>query len=208
MRTEQPKRHGRSLQAAAMALLLTVSLTATSAWAQNGKQWPERAKIGLRIKSEIRFMTEMINHHASAVEMAELCEVRAEHDELLAMCTEMKQKQFAEISQLQDWLEEWYNIEHEPRIMPSDQAMIEHLASLNGADFEIAFMEEMIMHHRGALLMVMKHYPKVIHEALRDMMEDILLDQIQEIRQMEEWLCTWYSICSEPATIQNQEAQP
>ena len=58
---------------------------------------------------EIRFMQSMIRHHWAAVREAETCLDRAEHQDLLQLCQNIKTVQLSEIEQMQIWLEEWYD---------------------------------------------------------------------------------------------------
>ncbi|WP_272027973.1 DUF305 domain-containing protein, partial [Kocuria rosea] len=58
---------------------------------------------------EIRFMQSMIRHHWAAVREAETCLDRAEHQDLLQLCQNIKTVQLSEIAQMQTWLEEWYD---------------------------------------------------------------------------------------------------
>ena len=59
---------------------------------------------------EIAFMRSMIRHHWGAIREAETCLARAEHDDLLAMCEEIKTVQLGEIEMMQNWLQEWYGL--------------------------------------------------------------------------------------------------
>lgn len=58
---------------------------------------------------EIRFMQSMIRHHWAAIREAETCLDRAEHQDLLQLCQNIKTVQLTEIEQMQTWLEEWYD---------------------------------------------------------------------------------------------------
>ncbi|NMR32281.1 DUF305 domain-containing protein [Crystallibacter degradans] len=58
---------------------------------------------------EIRFMQSMIRHHWAAVREAEECLESAEHAELTELCSNIREVQLAEISQMQTWLEQWYD---------------------------------------------------------------------------------------------------
>lgn len=58
---------------------------------------------------EIRFMQSMIRHHWAAIREAETCLDRAEHQDLLQLCQNIKTVQLSEIEQMQTWLEEWYD---------------------------------------------------------------------------------------------------
>lgn len=144
---------------------------------------------------EVRFLTEMIDHHAMAVMMAELCVDRAVHSELRAMCEEIREAQMEEIVTMQEWLSEWYGIEHEPEMTPGMQKEMEKLAALSGAEFEIEFMETMIKHHRKAVVRARQCQERAYHEELLEMCEEIEVVQLAEIEQMSDWLCEWYDIC-------------
>jgi uncharacterized protein (DUF305 family) len=57
---------------------------------------------------EIRFMRAMIRHHWGAVREAGACLSRAEHPELLSLCSRIRAAQLGEIAQMQAWLQDWY----------------------------------------------------------------------------------------------------
>lgn len=57
---------------------------------------------------EVRFMTEMIDHHAMAVTMSEKHLKEVEHPELKQLCESIITSQREEIERMQDW----YGIEH------------------------------------------------------------------------------------------------
>lgn len=65
-------------------------------------------------------------------------------------------------------------------------------AILDGAAFEIAFMQQMIEHHIGAIAMVDALLASQPDTALREDAEAIRAAQDPEIAQMTRWLETWY----------------
>lgn len=144
---------------------------------------------------EVRFLTGMIDHHQMAVEMARICVQNAVHQELRAMCEDIIAAQLSEIEQMQTWLQQWYGISHEPVMNPGDQRMMERLASLNGAEFEIAFMEMMVKHHEKAIKEARHCLDKAGHAELRTLCQNIIATQSAEISQMQTWLCEWYGQC-------------
>lgn len=144
---------------------------------------------------EIRFLTEMIDHHAMAVMMAELCEGRTVHPELLQLCRQIRESQLEEIATMQTWLEDWYGIEHEPEMTPGMGNQMQKLASLSGAEFEIEFMKMMIRHHWTAVVRAQQCQKKAYHMELIQLCGNIESDQLREIQQMGMWLCEWYDIC-------------
>lgn len=144
---------------------------------------------------ELRFMMDMIAHHQMAIEMAELCVQKAVHEGLRQMCQSIIDAQSQEIAAMQQWLKDWYGITYEPRMTPGDQQMLNRLASLSGAEFEITFMEMMIRHHERAIKEAEQCVRKAYHAELIGMCHDIIATQSAEIAQLESWLCQWYGRC-------------
>ncbi|MEZ5292067.1 MAG: DUF305 domain-containing protein [Vicinamibacterales bacterium] len=144
---------------------------------------------------EIKFMTNMIDHHQMAVMMAEMCIAKAIHAELRSLCESIRTAQMAEIEEMQAWLQDWYGITYQPVMKPGDQQMMERLAALSGAEFEIAFMEMMIKHHEKAIKEGQHCLDKAYHAELRELCQTIITTQSAEIALMETWLCQWYGQC-------------
>ena len=144
---------------------------------------------------EADFLIGMIDHHAMAVEMAEICLDKAIHPELKAMCESIKTSQSQQIEQMQTWLQDWYGVSHEPEMTAGDMRKMDKLAALDGAEFEIEFMESMIRHHRKAITEGEQCLRRAYHPELLELCENIIEAQSAEIAQMEEWLCQWYARC-------------
>ena len=53
------------------------------------------------------FITAMIDHHQGAIDMAELAESRAQHDEIKQLSAEIIRAQEAEIAQMEHWRHDW-----------------------------------------------------------------------------------------------------
>jgi uncharacterized protein (DUF305 family) len=144
---------------------------------------------------EIVFLTGMINHHAMAVEMAEICLQRAVHQQLRNLCQRIVAAQTQEIETMQSWLADWYGLTHEPEMKPGDERMLEKLASLSAAEFEVTFMEMMIKHHMMALREAEQCLRKAWHPELHQLCQNIITTQSAEIAQLQSWLCQWYGRC-------------
>jgi uncharacterized protein (DUF305 family) len=144
---------------------------------------------------EVRFLTGMIDHHSMAVMMSMLCEERAVHAELLALCADIKAAQTEEIALMQGWLLDWYGIAYEPEMKPGQMKRMERLAELNGEEFEIEFMEMMIRHHAQAVREGNHCIQRAYHSELIALCESIVETQLAEIDLMEMWLCGWYGDC-------------
>lgn len=140
-------------------------------------------------------MTAMTDHHAMAIEMAELCPGRAVHPPLLGMCSSIVAAQSAEIAEMQAWLRDWYGVSYSPMMGPRDERMLDGLAAMSGSRFEIEFMEAMIGHHWKAAVRASSCLKLAEHPDLVDTCETIIATQTAEIATLQEWLCTWYDRC-------------
>ena len=144
---------------------------------------------------EIDFMKDMIDHHASAVVMAEICLKRAVHEKLRALCQQMLTDQTHEIEVMQEWLSDWYGIDYRPRLSGSERKMMSPLLRHQGDEFEMHFMHMMIMHHSMAIEMSQMCLDMAYHPELISLCGNIIATQSAEIEQMEIWLCEWYDHC-------------
>lgn len=110
------------------------------------------------------FMTHMIAHHAQAVEMTALVPERTTSQDVRLMAERMEVSQRDEIATMREWLRSRAlplpdaHAHHSPghAAMPgmlSPQEM-QRLAAARGPEFDRLFLELMIRHHEGALLMV------------------------------------------------------
>ncbi|HJT70794.1 MAG TPA: DUF305 domain-containing protein [Terriglobales bacterium] len=143
-------------------------------------------------KFEIRFMENMIDHHMMAVMMSQICLQKAVHPELQPMCQSIITTQSAQIQTMQSWLAQWYGVTYSPQ---TSNARMEKLMKLNGAEFEIEFMQEMIEHHADAIRESTDCLLKAYHKELRDLCQNIITAQAAEINTMRTWLCQWYGEC-------------
>ena len=148
-----------------------------------------------QVQYEIKFMTDMIDHHHMAIMMSEMCLERAIHEELIAQCEQIIAAQSAEIEQMQGWLQEWYGLSYEPQMKPGDMKMMERMAAMSPEEFEIAFMEMMIKHHTKAVKEGERCLERAYHEELRELCANIVETQTEEITLLQSWLCAWYGIC-------------
>lgn len=144
---------------------------------------------------EVRFMTSMIDHHFMAVQMARLCEQKAAHPQLEELCEGIQGSQAQQIQQMQTWLRQWYGVTYRPRMKPGDMKRMQWLASLSGAEFEIAFMQQMIKHHETAVREGRHCLGKAYHRNLLGLCHNIVVTQTEEIARMRDWLCRWYGLC-------------
>lgn len=141
---------------------------------------------------EVEFLMDVIDHHMMAVMMAQMCQEKAVHGELEALCASIESSQMTEIMTMQTWLHEWYGIAYHPDMMemPGMQSM-HRMHSATGEEFEVMFLRTMIRHHWGAVREADKCLANAEHSELLTMCEDIKTTQLEEIRLMQGWLLDW-----------------
>jgi uncharacterized protein (DUF305 family) len=146
---------------------------------------------------DVRFMQGMIGHHAQALEMTELLKTRTSNDGMRKLALRIEVSQADEIKMMQEWLkrrgeqapDEHAHHAHGATLMPGMLTPDEmaRLAGLKGPEFDRAFLEFMIKHHDGALVMVKELFSKPGAGQEADIFafaSDVDADQRMEIDRM------------------------
>ena len=122
-----------------------------------------RARPGVSA-ADVKFMQGMIGHHAQAVEMTDLLKSRTQSAEMRKLAERIGVSQIDEMKMMREWLAghgadvPGEHAHHAPGapLMPgmlTPQEMARLTAS-TGEDFDRLFLEYMIKHHEGAIVMV------------------------------------------------------
>ncbi len=146
--------------------------------------------------ADVMFAQMMIPHHQQAVEMADMILAKDGIDEgVLTLAEEIKAAQQPEIEQLQGWLEEWGadsdtesmdGMDHGGGMM-SDEDM-QSLEAATGADASRLFLEQMTMHHEGAITMAQDEVDNGQNADAVELAQTIVETQTAEIATMQELL--------------------
>jgi uncharacterized protein (DUF305 family) len=113
--------------------------------------------------ADVRFMENMIGHHAQATEMTALLPSRTASADMRKLALRIEVSQVDEIKMMQQWLQArgvpppGEHAHHMPGMrMPGmlTAAEMDRLAASKGIEFDRLFLEFMIKHHDGALIMV------------------------------------------------------
>ena len=126
-----------------------------------------RATLPPTSPKDVEFMQGMIHHHAQAVEMTDLIESRTENRNIRLIGQRISKSQLDEMAFMKRWLEvrgepavmadmKGHSGHHDPVLMPGmlTPKQMDALKKAKGAEFERLFLEGMIQHHNGALIMV------------------------------------------------------
>jgi uncharacterized protein (DUF305 family) len=110
---------------------------------------------------DVDFVNSMIAHHQQALDMTALVDARAADDGLPLLAERMEVSQIAEIEQLQGWLtargEDPEGFQQHAGMQMPGMLTAEQLAALaaaSGEEFDTLFLQSMIGHHEGAVIMV------------------------------------------------------
>jgi uncharacterized protein (DUF305 family) len=153
--------------------------------------------------ADVRFMQQMIGHHAQALEMTALVPAQAGSDAIRKLAQRIELSQADEIEMMQEWLSQrgqkvpdlHAHHAHGAVLMPGMLTADEmaRLAQARGPEFDRLFLEFMIKHHEGALTMVHELFaqPGAGQESeVFAFASDVDADQRMEIDRMRAALAT------------------
>lgn len=151
------------------------------------------------------FIEQMIPHHEGAIEMAKLAQERSKAPEILTLAEAIIKSQSKEIIQMQTWYKDWYGAQvpvdsnvgmgmgrgmMQGGMMGGTTADIESLK--NATNFDEAFLKEMIPHHQMAVMMARMLLSGTGRTEMKELGQNIITAQEQEINQMRSWLKDWF----------------
>ena len=148
-------------------------------------------------EADVKFMQGMISHHAQALEMTALLRKQSESEDMAKLGLRIDLSQADEIDMMQTWLrargEDATDVHahhaHGATLMPGmlTPEEMSRLAEAKGAAFDRLFLELMIKHHEGALIMVedLLAQPGAGQDSdIFAFLSDITADQSMEIDRM------------------------
>ncbi len=155
---------------------------------------------------DLRFIDSMIPHHEGAVVMAQDVLQKTQRPELKKLAEEIIKAQEQEIKQMKQWRMTWYpkapkepvawhsSMGHGMTMSAEQIAAMRMQVDLGIADtnFDRRFIEAMIPHHEGAVVMAKDALQKSKRPEMLQLAKGILASQQKEISQMQQWRKAWY----------------
>lgn len=155
---------------------------------------------------DLRFIDGMTVHHQGAVNMAQDVLKQSKRPEMKKLATNIIAAQKREINQMKEWRKTWYPkadntpmayhaaMGHMMAMTPEQMQSMMMTMDLGAADdrFDLRFIDAMIPHHEGALVMAEDALKKSKRPEMKKLSQEILTSQKQEIQQMKEWRQAWY----------------
>lgn len=142
---------------------------------------------------EVNFSRDMATHHAQAVEMALIARDRSSDEELRRFALDIMLTQQAQIGQMQGWLAAWGRplTGVQPTMqMPgmATQQQINELVALPVAEMEASFLQLMIRHHQGGIMMAEDALRRTKRTEVVQLAQAIVNSQQSEIDYMQDLL--------------------
>ena len=139
------------------------------------------------VTSERDFIEHMIPHHQEAIDTAsEVLERGGTTVEMRDLMNNIITAQTAEIESMKTWYETWYGETYEDT--GEYQPMMRELANFREVKLDQVFLEDMIMHHMGAIMMARSIQPYIEHNEMTELTINIVGTQSAEIVQMRQML--------------------
>jgi uncharacterized protein (DUF305 family) len=141
---------------------------------------------------EIAFLSGMIEHHKGAIDMAQWILDRTQNAEIKAAAEAIIAAQDPEIQQMTQWLQEWYGqgVDEQSATMMQNEMDMMMQAMAASTNPDVAFLEQMSLHHNSAIDMAQSALLGATHTELRELAKNIIVAQSQEIAQYQDWLET------------------
>ncbi len=156
---------------------------------------------------DLRFIDAMSMHHQGAVIMAKEALEKSQRPEIKQLANNIIQAQNKELNQMKQWRKAWYpKASLQPvayggankPVMPmsakqhGSMMMSENLGAADDK-FDLRFLNAMIPHHEGALVMAKDASSKSTRPEIKQLNQSIITSQQAEIKQMQQWRKAWYN---------------
>ncbi|GAA5198140.1 DUF305 domain-containing protein [Microbacterium jejuense] len=187
------------LLTAAVPLVLALGLAGCAGAADgdmagmdHGANTPAATAAGAK-GADVMFAAMMIPHHEQAVEMADLVLAKDDVDpRVRAIAERVQAAQGPEIARMQGWLDVWgvdeqapsSGMDHGAGMMTEDDMTA--LADADGATAGVLFLEQMVAHHQGAVVMAEEALDSASDADVLELARQVIADQTAEIDEMQQ----------------------
>lgn len=155
---------------------------------------------------DLRFLDAMVPHHQGAVVMAQDALKKSTHPEVKQLATNIIKAQEQEIAEMKQWRKQWYpqasatpmawhgKAGHMMAMTDEQRQGMMMSMNLGASDskFDLRFLNGMIPHHEGAVVMAQDVLAKSKRPELQKLAKSIITSQQQEVNEMQQWRKSWY----------------
>ena len=183
----------RTLGAVGALIIALILATALASCGDDEETSPQSSE------ADGAFITAMIPHHESAIEMAKLARERGEHPEIRQLAADIITAQGDEIEILDEIHRRLFGepageMSHGSMGMSEEEmGMSTDMEALESArPFDREFIDQMIAHHQGAIQMARVELAEGADDEAKSLADAIITAQSLEIEQMNDWRTKWY----------------
>lgn len=134
----------------------------------------------MEIRDERTFIEHMIPHHEEAISTAQEVLARGgTTSEIRELAGAIISAQEKEVVAMKEWYLAWYDTPYTPS--DSYTSMMRDLGELSGTSLDISFLEDMILHHQGAIDTARNIQPFITHAEMTKLTDAIIFTQTEEI---------------------------
>jgi uncharacterized protein (DUF305 family) len=144
-------------------------------------------------QTDAMFVSGMIPHHQSAIDMAKLGQEKATRKEIKQLSDNIIESQQAEIDQMNTLATELPTATGTMMSEEMSASMMSDVDSLSSAkDFDKEFIDAMIPHHQSAVMMANMVIADGSNPEVMKLAKAIVAAQSKEIAEMQTWRTEWY----------------
>jgi len=150
---------------------------------------------------DLQFLDSMIHHHNGAITMANMVFGKTQRSTIKAFAQKIIADQTKEIDYMKGLRQQWYagrppavNMEMTGMVGGMKMMNSEHMKELDQMPpehFDEHFLNMMIAHHEGAVVMSKEAQKKAEHAEVKQLAAKIIEAQQPEIEQMKKWKEMW-----------------
>ncbi|MBW4473271.1 MAG: DUF305 domain-containing protein [Stenomitos rutilans HA7619-LM2] len=155
---------------------------------------------------DLRFIDAMTPHHEGAVVMAKEAQQKSKRPEIQKLAAGIIKAQKNEIAEMKQWRQSWYpkaptapmawhaDMKHMMAMSEGQMKGMMMNMDLGTADgqFDLRFLNAMIPHHEGAIVMAKDVLSKSKRPEVKQLAQAIINSQQAEINRMKRWKQAWY----------------
>jgi len=155
---------------------------------------------------DLRFIDAMTPHHQGGVVMAKEAQQKSKRPEIKTLAANIIKAQAKEIAEMKQWRQAWYpkapttpmafdsQMGHAMPMTTAQMRSMMMTMNLGAADgqFDLRFLNAMIPHHDGAVVMAKDALSKSKRPEIKQLAQAIIKSQTAEIAAMKQWKQAWY----------------
>lgn len=151
---------------------------------------------------DLQFIDEMVAHHQAAIDMSLPADSNAMRPELKEFARKVVEDQSREVEMMKGWRRQWYagrpptpTIMAMPGMATSMKGMdSRHMLTMKGAEYDRMYVDMMIPHHEGAIVMAREALVKSQRPEIRELAQQIIDSQQGGIDLMNLWKTEWAKV--------------